>query len=378
MKTRKHLLALLFVMVPLFAFSQSQKETVSLNKFWDNWFISAGGGIQTFVGENYKTTLGHDMTNTDFWTPAVNLSIGKWFTPVIGLRVQGYGWSLYNTARSKAENDDKKLQFIGGHGDIMFNLNNLFGTYNPNRFFTVTPWLGAGYVQTLSNDYYSRARNLTVNGGVLFGFRLSSAIDLNLEVQGFMVGDDFNGATGGVSYDGVAAATLGLTYKFKKRDFEVCQPMDQELINRLNGEINTLRNDLNACLAKTCPPCPACPKQETVVQKADCPAAVGVVKFALGSSVITNDQQINVYNAADYLKNNPSVNLKVVGYADKKTGSASINMKLSEQRAKAVTKMLVNKYGIPENRIETSWDGDKVQPYSTNEWNRVVIFVPQK
>jgi outer membrane protein OmpA-like peptidoglycan-associated protein len=154
--------------------------------------------------------------------------------------------------------------------------------------------------------------------------------------------------------------------------------MDQELINRLNGEINTLRNDLNACLARTCPACPACPKPETVT-KTDCPpAAVGVVKFALGSSVITNDQQINVYNAADYLKNNPSVNLKVVGYADKKTGNPTINMKLSEQRAKGVTKMLVNKYGIPENRIETSWDGDKVQPYSTNEWNRVVIFVPQK
>ncbi len=387
MKTRKHLIALLFVMVPLFAFSQSeQKASVSLNKFWDNWFISAGGGLQTFVGENYRTTLKDDITNMDYYTPAVTFSIGKMFTPVIGLRIQGTGWEVYNTARSKASNDDQKLQYIGGHGDVLINLNSLFAGNNPNRFFNITPFLGAGFYYTMGQDAegvspgYRRARNASINGGVNFGFRLSRAVDLNLEVQGAMLGDDFNNLVTGASYEGIAAATLGLTYKFNKRTFDACPSIDEGLIARLNGEINSLRSDLDACLRKPVPTCPKCPDCPTVApaKPFEAPAAVGVVKFALGSSVITSDQQINVYNAADYLKNNSGINLKVVGYADKKTGNPSINMKLSEQRAKAVTKMLVNKYGIPENRIETSWDGDKVQPYSTNEWNRVVIFVPQK
>ncbi|MCL1943197.1 MAG: OmpA family protein [Candidatus Azobacteroides sp.] len=384
MKTRKHLIALLFVMVPLFAFSQSQKETVSLNKFWDNWFISAGGGVQTFIGESYRDDQRGDFFKfKDYWTPAVTLSVGKYFTPVIGLRIQGYGWSVYD----KPIYGDNKIKYIGGHGDVMFNLNNLFGKYNPNRFFTITPWLGAGFnYRFADNDApftWGKRRNASINGGVLLGFRLTNAIDLNLEVQGMMTGDDFNNVVVDRSYEGIAAATIGLTYKFKKRDFEVCQPMDQALIDQLNGQINSLRNDLNACLAKTCPPCPAVncpevPKPATVVQGECPPAAFGVVKFSIGSSVITTDQQLNVYLASDYLKNHPDVNIKVVGYADKKTGNPTLNLKLSEQRAKAVTKMLADKYGIAQNRIETSWDGDKVQPYSTNEWNRVVIFVPQK
>ena len=44
MRTPKRLFALLIVMIPLFAFSQS--EDLKLNKFWDNWFISAGEGYR--------------------------------------------------------------------------------------------------------------------------------------------------------------------------------------------------------------------------------------------------------------------------------------------------------------------------------------------
>ena len=389
MKTRKHLFALLFVMIPLFAFSQ--EGGLKLNKFWDNWFISVGGGGQMVMAEEFDFLVpgqekkqSKDLFNMDYWSPAVNLSIGKWFTPVVALRAQGYGWEVKN----RDWFGDKKFQYWGVHADAMINLNNLFAKYNPNRFFTITPWVGVGFVHRMKIDDVegpgttaAKDDMLSANAGFLFGFRLSRAVDLNLEIQGSILPDQFNGRTVLQSYEGVAAATLGLTYKFKKRDFEPCAALDDSEIQRLLAENNRLQSDLEICLKKTVPPCPPCPKPETttIVKGGDCPpAAFGVVRFALNSIVITTDQQLNVYNAAEYLKNNPGVNVQVVGYADVKTGNPTINLKLSEQRAKAVAKMMVDKYGIPENRIETSWNGDTVQPYSTNEWNRVVIFVPQK
>ena len=394
MKTRKHLLTLLLAMAPIFAFSQSEQNgPLTLNKFWDNWFISAGGGLQAYIGEGADLERGgkkgilKDIGNFDYYTPVVTFSLGKMITPVFGFRVQGYGWEAFNNNPDNTQiGAGEKMQYIGGHGDVLVNLFNLFGAdHSKNRFFDMIPFLGAGYAH--SSGYKDVAggefhRNSgTFNGGLLMRFRLANALDLNLEIQGSTVKDGFNGfydeIGGGVSYEGIAAATLGLTYKFNKRGWTPAETNDQSaLIKQLNDQINSLRSDLNACLSKPAPTCPPCEK--TTVVQADCaPAAVGVVKFALGSSKIAADQQINVYNAADYLKNNSGVNLKVVGYADKKTGNPSINMRLSEQRAKAVTKMLVDKYGISSNRIETSWDGDSVQPYSTNEWNRVVIFVPQ-
>ena len=216
---------------------------------------------------------------------------------------------------------------------------------------------------------------------------MSDALDVNLEVQGVVLGDNFNGYIHKSPYDGIGAATVGLTYKFNKRGFESCPGPDETEIQRLLAENSRLRDNLDACLTKpvpTCPPCPPCqpnqpcppcaPCQET----ADCPAAISVVKFALGSNVISNEQQLNVFNAADYLKNNPGVRVQIVGYADVQTGNPGSNLQLSEQRAKAVAKMLVTKYGISEHRIEITWNGDKVQPFSVNEWNRVVIIIPQK
>ena len=68
-------------------------------------------------------------------------------------------------------------------------------------------------------------------------------------------------------------------------------------------------------------------------------------------------------------------NAKVVlkGYADKRTGTADYNKKLSERRANAVKEALVA-YGIDADRIEVEAIGDEEQPYTdNNNWNRVVI-----
>ena len=85
---------------------------------------------------------------------------------------------------------------------------------------------------------------------------------------------------------------------------------------------------------------------------------------------------VNVFNTAEYLKANPNVTVLIKGYADKDTGTAAYNKALSERRAKAVYDTLTRNYGIDRSRLSIDAEGSEIQPYKTNNWNRIVIFVP--
>ena len=85
-------------------------------------------------------------------------------------------------------------------------------------------------------------------------------------------------------------------------------------------------------------------------------------------------EEVNLYNMAQWMKANPDQKVVICGYADKDTGTAEYNMELSKKRADAVYKALTTKYGIDGSRLTVKYDGSDVQPYSTNDWNRIVIF----
>ena len=59
------------------------------NAFGDNWFIGAGGGINVFLMDGYKTNIG----------PSIDAGFGKWFTPAVGMRI-GYSGQLLSTKAS--------------------------------------------------------------------------------------------------------------------------------------------------------------------------------------------------------------------------------------------------------------------------------------
>jgi outer membrane protein OmpA-like peptidoglycan-associated protein len=98
-----------------------------------------------------------------------------------------------------------------------------------------------------------------------------------------------------------------------------------------------------------------------------------VVYFRLNSAVIDKNQEINIFNTAEFAKKNGSP-IKLTGYADRKTGNPDYNKGISERRARVVAKRLIDKYGISSNNISIEWKGDEIQPYSENAWNRVVIM----
>lgn len=379
MKTKVLLLALLSGFVfsvaaqeyqPQIGFSTEPgyKTNFKKNKAKDNWFISAGAGAAVLFGDqNSKADFKSRLNANPYF------SFGKWFSPYLGGRLEVTGGVLHGFEGANAEFMQHN-KYVMAHADAMWDVTNFFGTYNEKRVFRLIPWVGLGYAQRFKNADdnrgISRTETPTVNFGILTAFRLSNRVDLNFEVAGALLNEEFNRVSMNHLCDGIGQVRAGLTFKLGKTDFEVLQPMDYALLNDLNNQINALRAE-NAELSKRPASCPEC--EEVVAEQVVNNYVDNVVKFRINSAKINKDQDLSIYNIAQFVKdtNQP---IKVVGYADKDTGTSTYNMQLSEKRAKAVAKTLMEQYNIPSNMITVEWKGSDVQPYSTNNWNRVVIM----
>ncbi|MBS5413798.1 MAG: OmpA family protein, partial [Bacteroides thetaiotaomicron] len=113
------------------------------------------------------------------------------------------------------------------------------------------------------------------------------------------------------------------------------------------------------------------PKKEVVIE----PMKQNIF-FAINSAKIQDDQQAKIASLVEYLEKNATAKVSVTGYADKGTGNARINSKLSEKRANNVVEALKAK-GIAADRIIVAYKGDTVQPYNTPEENRVSICIAE-
>jgi len=83
---------------------------------------------------------------------------------------------------------------------------------------------------------------------------------------------------------------------------------------------------------------------------ADAPLAT--VLFDFNQSVVKSKYDKDLEKAADLLKKNPGLKIRIEGNTDN-IGTAAYNQKLSEKRADAVKDCLVRKYGIDAARIDS-------------------------
>ena len=381
--------------------AQAQQEVATPNKSGhktvfnrdrgcDHWFLEIQGGVGMlpFGEANSKASL------TDRIYPIVQLGLGQWHEPWFATRVQLGGWNMKGFVMDAAgANQAYNNLFAVAHYDFMFDVVNYFAKYNAKRVFHLVPYvgLGAGYKHHTTTggafgdvfDATKRVAGATTNdfggvvdAGVIFKFRLGRRVDLNLEAQMLATKTNMMGTSWKKQgADFMAFATAGLGFNLGKPEWDVLTPMDWALVNDLNGQINNLRAE-NAELAKRPASCPECPEVEPSQTTEVKTVVSNVVYFRIASAKIDQNQYINIYNTARYaLENNSKI--YIVGYADEATGNPNINMTLSERRAKAVAKALVEKYGVSEDMIEVDFKGDTVQPYETNEWNRVVIMTAE-
>lgn len=350
----------------------------------DNWFLQLGAGINSPFVEN-RTNAGtkHEIT------PAYNIGFGKWFSPYLGWRLD------FQYSQIKWRNDgNNKAKYANANFDIMWDMCNSLGGVNPNRPVSVIPFAGIG--GTYSFDFESNrnimhnpselkhnAWTLPVSAGIQVRFRLAKHIDFFLEGRAQFYGDNFNLDAYGDPVDVNITALGGFNINFGGRDYKAYNRCnDLAYIASLNEQVNALRTDLAAtgaalAVAESQLPCPE------VQQAPDCPEVeaapmLATVRFTINSDKISNEEMVNVFNVAEYLKANPSTNVVIQGYADKDTGTAAYNQGLSQRRAQSVYDALTKKYGIKADRLSIAAEGSAVQPYATNNWNRIVIFAPQQ
>jgi outer membrane protein OmpA-like peptidoglycan-associated protein len=273
-----------------------------------------------------------------------------------------------------------KKDFIYGnaHLDLMWDITNYWAPYNEKKIARFIPFVGMGYAfrpeKSFDGYKYKMSESPTINLGVQIPFRLSNRVDLFLEGEYGIFNEQFNRVEMGHEQDRMVSALLGLNFKLGRTNFEVIEPMDYDLLNDLNNQINALRAQ-NDELSKRRTPCPDCPQVTPAVQQIE--LMKNAVFFRLNSSVIDKNQEGNIFNTAEYAKKH-NLPIKLIGYADKDTGTADYNYGLSERRARAVAKALNEKHGIPTERLSIEWQGDRVQPYQINNWNRLVIMDTNK
>ena len=88
------------------------------------------------------------------------------------------------------------------------------------------------------------------------------------------------------------------------------------------------------------------------------------VGFESNSAVIKSSSKVSVKRFADFLKNNPSLNVTIEGYTDN-SGNRAKNLSLSTKRAQSVRALLI-KYGANASKIKAVGKGD-LNPIANNE-----------
>ena len=360
--------------------AQTKRGPYLTNRLFDNIFIGVGGGINIYSGENDDYgSFGKRLS------PALDVSLGKWVTPSVGLRLQyaglnAKGWTNLPSAFAKGTPDnngmyEEKFNVMNLHFDVMWNISNAIGGYRADRTWNFVPYIGFGWGRAVAND--NKNNELVANIGLLNNIRLCDALDLTLEVRDMIVNQNFDGVVDDSRYEGMMSVTAGLSFKFNRRDFsrapQVTAPdytpynnkirtLENELAAK-DRQINELNNKLAAAMKK---------KPEVVAQvQATSPMAIF---FEIGKADLTEKEIINIGYIAETIKESPNKTFKLIGSADKQTGSAKRNQQLSEMRAQAVYDVLVNKFGVNKNQLQIIAKGSQIEPFDQPALNRVTII----
>lgn len=395
---KKVLFTIALMVTALSAFAQQQEvepkpshANFVTNKFWDNWEIGAGAGVQTwFFGDNQdEGKFGKRLSYE------VDLQATKWITPVFGARLQAQGLQMESTCEYLNEKlssilnsgefgfgpqGDWSYYFI--HADALINVRNWIGGYKEMRVWQPIVFGGFGYARShISGDdrYLNGNQEWAFSYGLLNKFRVSKAIDLTLEAKNMLVRESF-GLRGGDEqatyekfnmYGNLLSLTAGITYRFNRRGFarpEVCPEPDYSAYNkRIENLENELANaqatadDLAKKLAEAEAP--------VIYQGKEIPIEM-IIFFEWDKHKITQRANLQLDYLAKMMKESEA-EFNLVGFASEE-GVVKHNMGLSERRVKAIKQALIER-GVPAEKLFEDWKGESIQ-FPNLPPNRAVII----
>ena len=369
------------------------KQRVFVNGFWHNWELMGGLGTQLYYGESdWKMVNKFDMLAF----PSVDLYLTKWASPYFGVGIganvsqfkgiyQNRGDHLFSTkfktddAYTGATVKDYGYQNLykqrGYYGNVYAlahaDLGNIIGGYKAGRVFTVDAYAGGGVIFGITD----KAIGATFNVGLAPKLRITDRLSIMLNLRGALVGDDFEGESNmnepdEVHYianhklDGIAGATLGLSWKIGKNKsrwenvsrvstiyYNDAELARRDSVNRALTQSLTDANktigDLNDKLAES----------ENIQYITEVPDLWFHINFIVDRWDLLSRERVNLQSVADVMKSTPSVKYLLCGYADKQTATPSHNLMLSKNRVEAVYDYLTKELGVNPDQLVTDYKG---------------------
>lgn len=391
MKIRLLMIAASLLMGSVVASAQQSKTDESL-EFRPNWSLGVQGGVAHTRGE---------VSFTELLSPAAQLSMTYNFHHAMGVRLGLGGWQGKGAALT--DKGYRKYAFMYGQlsADYLLDLAGVFGGFNHKR--VVNPYLLAGvglsygFDNTQADAYadvleyhWGKKLFVPVRAGLGVDFRISDYISFNIEGDTNIYSDKFNSKRAD-NVDWQFNMLAGLKFRFGKNtrpsqayaDRIAAEEAAAAAARAAEAEAARLAEEKAAREAAERAAAEKAAAEKAAREAAERAAAERAAKaadnsdnvyFTIGSYVIRKDEAAKVERLAEWMKANADFTVSLVGYADKETGTAKGNVKLSENRVNVVKELLV-KCGVSPDRIVTDYKGDTVQPFAVNEKNRVVTCV---
>lgn len=322
-----------------FMAASANAQTVQESKASDNIYVGVNGGMAV------KTTGNRWLHNLN---PNLGVRIGRWFTPVFGLAVDGTAY--FSNKPYISTGTVVRATNVSLLGTV--NFTNLFGGYpGQPRFFEVSGFYGVGWGHLFRSNHqmYEPTNKTTSKAGLDFNFNFGSDSEWQFFIEPSftwaLLGSNtqpvvqpahkLSFSDQGPRYDVNNSAfqvNVGLAYKFGNsngtHNFRLAGASDDREVKRLNGIIN----DLRAQLAQQ-------PKEVVKEVQVQVPGQVVraenlvLVTFAQGKSLLTQDA-MTALNAVK-----PGSHVQIIGTASPE-GGADLNQRLSQARADAVAAYL--------------------------------------
>lgn len=327
-------------------------------------FVEAQGGVQ------FTST---DAKIDKLLMPTAGFSIGRYFSPAVGLRLHVNGWQT----KGGFDQLDQyyKFNYITTDADLLLNLTNLFSK-RYNHALNLILVGGFGLTNAWNNDqlktitaqhqdlntqlaWDKNRLSHNIRAGLRLETNVTKPLGLSLEVTANSLSDRFN-SKANTSDDWMFTAMLGLSIRFGHKY------AGPTYITKLIDVVDSVWVD---------EPTTIMVKEKKPVVKMEQKRIEEVVFFNIRESEADAAQGIDqaIKKIADLMKTSDDANFTVTGYADKGTGNPKLNKMYALKRAQGVTDKLINEHGIDASRVKSDSKGDTVQPFEENDKNRCVI-----
>ena len=193
-------------------------KNVSEAANWDkNWFIEIKGGASAFLG----TPIGCGDV-FDRLSPALQVGLGKWFTPAVGGRVAYQGLSFKN-----GEFNSTDYHFI--HADFLYNLTSGINCNDIGLSrWDVIPYLGVGMIYNpdwssacMCPGHASGSHPFAFSYGLVCRYRLTDRMHAVAELNGMTTARNFDGLGSSSKFgDNMLSLSAGLSFTLGKVGFK--------------------------------------------------------------------------------------------------------------------------------------------------------------